>query len=685
MINIKDLNPEQQAAATYRSGPLMVLAGAGTGKTRVITYRIAHMLERGIRPQKIAAMTFTNKAALEMRQRIGELAGHTTTKNLFVGTFHSFCLRILRKWPVEAGLGKRFTLLSSSDQLDLVRRALDEKGWSGLYQSNTLLYEIGQCKNGLLTPENMDKNPEKLEKLETDLEALKHIYSLYERQLRLNQAIDFDDCILKVYNLLLREPLVQSEIQQTYKHILVDEFQDTNLAQLSILKQLAPANGDLCAVGDDDQSIYSWRGALFETLEHFENHFKGLKYIKLEQNYRCTNTILNAANHLIKHNKKRKDKTLWSQKNSPEPIRITQCLDPNHESKWVANQCLELHKHQNTPLNQLAVLYRTNSQSKELEMSLRESGLNYKVYGGQSFFMRKEVLDLLAYLRVILDPYHHIAFWRVVNTPPRGIGLKTQEKIHQLAQRYHCSPRKVIQEKSKELDGRASSALSKLEAELCALRPSNPQSPSSLSNLAKKIIEHFALVDYIKETTKDQGSRQRKIQNLNIVPQWLEKAASDYLEENGNLDLSKLMDKITLADQDLGNPKKEQSSHISLMSVHAAKGLEFTNVFLVGLEEGLLPHKNSTSHLNELSEERRLFYVALTRAKERLFLTHCQKRRTGFQTEDRKVSRFVKELPTNETIQKDVGASEQDLNQVKEARKTRTLGRLSELRKSLSH
>ncbi|MES2746332.1 MAG: UvrD-helicase domain-containing protein, partial [Bdellovibrionota bacterium] len=397
MVNLSSLNAEQYDAVTQIQGPVMIIAGAGTGKTRVITYRMTHMLGSGLDGQHIVALTFTNKAAKEMKERLVELVGKRA-KPIFIGTFHSFCLRILREFSSLLGMDTRFSLAGTSDQLDLIRKALEERGWQGLYKPEDLLARISKAKNALLLPHELDNGFD-----DKDPAVLAAVYDLYERQLKLNRVIDFDDCIFKTALLLKNNPEVVEKLEQRWTHYLVDEFQDTNFAQLYILELLASRYKNICVVGDDDQSIYSWRGAMVETLDRFETTFVGTRLIKLEQNYRCSNVILNAANKVIRNNTGRKNKTLWSASTNEDPITLASHVDDVAEAKWISLKIFGLLGKGRRP-REMGILYRANKQSRAIELALRENNIPYKVFGGTSFFERKEVKDFLCYFRLSVNP-----------------------------------------------------------------------------------------------------------------------------------------------------------------------------------------------------------------------------------------------------------------------------------------
>jgi len=684
MVDLDSLNPEQRRGVTHYQGPTMILAGAGTGKTRVITCRIAYMLDSGVSPENIAAMTFTNKAAREMKERIRPLVGTTRAKKLSISTFHSFCLNIMRTSPAKVGLEKGFTLIGAGDQLDLVRRAFDEKGWGGLYQADEILAQIGACKNWLLSPDDLREGKLPRGTQIDDPTLLAVCYELYERQLKLNRAIDFDDCIGKLIHALQTNDDFRIKISDKFQYVLVDEFQDTNFAQFELLKSLTKDHRNVCVVGDDDQSIYSWRGAMYETLENFQKFFDGTKVIKLEQNYRCTNIILNAANTVIKNNIRRMDKTLWSASESNSPIELVPHEDAVEEARWMAQRIISFLGQGRKP-QEIAILYRANAQAKLIELALREAGISYRTFGGQSFFERKEVKDFMGYLRLIASPHDHLALWRVINTPPRGIGLKTQEWVEQQSRMGSKSPYQVIQDLPESDQDRASSSLRDFMQRMETLRSSIIKSPEDLEKLGEEVLREFRLIEFIKDSAKNLMVRQAKLENLRSLPKWLKKSGEDMLADEGVIDSSRLLDRLTLQDSvyEKSDDGENAANYVTLMTIHASKGLEFPLVFLPGLEDGLLPHKNSTANFETIAEERRLFYVAMTRAKERLFMTYAHFRQTGFQKEVRSPSRFLNELPQSGLLSASLADVLEKKATNENERKTKTLSKLSAIKESL--
>ena len=678
MIDIAGLNPEQREAVTTVDGSLMILAGAGTGKTRVITYRIGHMIDKAIPARNIVAMTFTNKAAREMKERLIDLVGEAG-KGVKVGTFHSFCLFILRLFPEEAGIDKKFNLVGTSDQIDLVRRGLDEKGWSGLYKADEMLGRISKAKNAMLYPSEVASADSKVLDDEDPI-LLAEVYELYERQLQLNRVIDFDDCIFRVAKLLKSRKDICERLQADFTHFLVDEFQDTNFSQLYILELLATKHNNICVVGDDDQSIYSWRGAMIETLDRFEKIFPDTKLVKLEQNYRCTNIILDAANSVIRNNSYRKDKTLWSQNKSDEYITLAAKEDDGAEARWIGEKIFTL-LGQGKKAKDVAILYRANNQSRALEIALRELNIPYKIFGGSSFFEKKEVKDFLAYFRLSINPNDRMSFWRVINTPSRGIGIKTLERIEEAAKEFNISPFEVIDKKLVKLNKNAEASL---EEFVDTVRQQSSYPIMTLDHLEKRgneIINGFGLVEDIRQKTKHDVSRRKKVEALKKLPNWIKQVGEYQVEDKGHLNLIDLLDQLSMNDDNKNNNENQIDNFVSLMTIHGSKGLEFPNVFLCGLEEELLPHKNSLDDEANVAEERRLFYVAITRAKEKLFISLAKERYSNFKKSDRKPSRFLKEMP-DEGVVSD-GALFDNKFEQKEERKAKNIRRLGSLKDKL--
>ncbi len=681
MVRLDDLNPEQRAAVCRTHGPMMILAGAGTGKTRVITYRIAHMVGAGIQPGEIVALSFTNKAAREMTERVKALVGEGRAKKLWLGTFHSFCLSILRTYPEDAGLAKQFGLIGTGDQIDLVRKALEEKHWAGEYDADRMHNQISTLKNYLVSPEDLLKGEKLPEGVRVeDTAVLAAVYELYERQLKLNRVIDFDDCIYRCVRLLTGSPHVRAALRAKYRYLMVDEYQDTNMAQLKVLELMASDGHDVCVVGDDDQSIYSWRGAMYTVLERFQEMFPGAQIIKLEQNYRCSNVILGAANAVIRNNTQRMEKTLWSASKETAPIELVPQEDETKEANFIAQKILSFFGQGHQPKD-IGILYRANALARPLELALREARINYKTYGGQSFFERKEVKDFLAYFRLVIDPEDRLALWRVINTPQRGIGMKSLERIETLANVKHLTPFAVVKHES--LGGGKSEASAREFARMIEELGRMPlSSPEAIEALGREIIKASHLEQDIRERSEEGGSRDRKVANLRSLPGWLATVAKDLLEEDGEIDRQALLDVMTL-DGNQREKEEQGKNHVSLMTIHAAKGLEFPIVFVVGLEEDLIPHKNSAQDPKAVCEERRLFYVALTRAKSRLILSYCLERTSGQNRSSRRKTRFLDEMPADTYEETDTAQLQARAKASEDTRRTASLSRIGSLRANL--
>lgn len=696
------LNPEQRQAVNHMEGPLMILAGAGTGKTKVITTRMARMISHGIDPKAIVAMTFTNKAAREMAERLGGMLGPGQRKRPTVGTFHSFCLIIIRRFYGELGLDKDFKLAGTAEQLDLIRRVLEEKGWQKLYRPDQLLSRISSAKMNMLSPEELLTAP----MADEDKALLAEVYHHYQKQLSLHRFIDFDDCIYLVVKLLRRSADSLEALQQRYRYFLVDEFQDTNLSQLEIIKLLGAASQNVCVVGDDDQSIYSWRGAMMKVLTEFERFFPETTLIKLEQNYRCTQPILDAANHVIRNNQHRKDKTLWSASESADRVVIAAKEDDQAEARWIAGKILSrLGSEEFTAgglsAKDIAILYRTNSQARALEIAMREHKIPYKVFGGSSFFEKKEIKDALCYLKLTIDPADRYSLWRVVNVPPRGIGIKTLEKIDALATEAAMTPYDFIAKATKGQDAlslgdpsaaslaqslgpKLTKTLGKFVDKLATIAQMPLIEPADISARLKIISKEFGLENDIRLKTSHESSRQKKLSALAKLPEWLETAASHWQSASGEgeaFDSAGFLDMLTLSEESRNSDQGDLDA-VSLMTIHASKGLEFHHVFVCGLEEGLLPHKNSLDQPSAVFEERRLLYVAITRAKKRLFLSLAKERFLNFTKEPRKPSRFIRELPKSEIIAEDGYFG--DLFTTKATSKASNVARFKQLRAFLA-
>ncbi|MBK6435015.1 MAG: UvrD-helicase domain-containing protein [Rhodanobacteraceae bacterium] len=627
------LNSAQRDAVAYCDGPLLVLAGAGSGKTRVITEKIAHLLRSGHRPEAVAAITFTNKAAKEMRERVGKLISREASESLQVSTFHALGLRILQQEAAHVGLRHGFSILDADDAFALVK----DLAPAGMKPDALDLLRglIGKAKdNGLDADEALAaaRSPRELQAAE--------LYAAYTRRLRNFNALDFDDLIFLPERLFTVNEDVRRRWQQKLSYLLVDEYQDTNRAQYRLLKHLVGERGGFTAVGDDDQSIYAWRGANPENLNELARDYPQLKLVKLEQNYRCSGHILRAANAVIANNTHLFEKNLWSAHGDGEPLRILQCKDQTHEAERIAAEIAHLQQTRKSPWSDFAILYRGNFQSRPFEQALRLLRVPYHVSGGTAFFDRAEVRDLLAYLRVLVNPDDDSAFLRIVQTPKRDIGTGTLEKLAQIAGVRGLSMARAAEslEVQKQLAARPAAALAKFAEQIRRWRVSAGSLDAAA--LCEKLIVESGYAQHLEATLKDPATRARRMENL--------KDLIDFLKAHGKGRdaLGDLAAQLAL----LGNLERDDSGNaVRLSTLHASKGLEFRHVWLVGLEDGTLPHEGAINE-GRLDEERRLFYVAITRAKDTLTLSHAAHKQRYGELLAQKPSRFLDELPAEVVV-----------------------------------
>ncbi len=628
---IQGLNKEQKEAVLSTQGPCLVIAGAGSGKTKVLTHKIAYDIAEGIKPWNILAITFTNKAANEMKERIEKLIGDAA-KDLWMGTFHSICVRILRKNIDRIGFKTDFIIFDTSDQRTLVKECLkslkiDDK----LFTDRAVLSEISNAKNELLEPKAYRV------KYSGDFrrEKIAEIYTLYQQKLKENNAVDFDDIINLTIKILTENPEVLDYYTEKFKYILVDEYQDTNKAQFMLVSMLASKYGNITAVGDNDQGIYSFRGADISNILNFEKDFPGTKIIKLEQNYRCTGNILKAANAVIKHNENKYDKKLWTENEEGQLPCIYNGEDEYDEARYIVEQIQHLKTEEYYKNSDFTILYRMNAQSRAIEDILMREGLPYKVIGGLKFYERKEIKDIIAYLRLIYNSADNLSLKRIINEPKRGIGKTSLDRIQEISEKSGISMYDVIKDADKY--------------ELSRVYANSRDFIEQIEELkAKK--DSLKISDLIKETLNRTGytkalelessvEAETRIQNLE---EFLT-VAIEFEEESADNTLAEFLENITLS-SDIDS-MEEQEDSVTLMTLHSAKGLEFPVVFLVGMEEGIFPGYKSIGEPKELEEERRLFYVGITRAKQYLYLT-CAKHRTIFgATSYNQISRFVNEIP----------------------------------------
>lgn len=631
---LKGLNDKQYEAVVNTEGPCLVIAGAGSGKTKVLTHKIAYLIgEKQVKPWNILAITFTNKAANEMKERIGNLVGDVAA-DIWMGTFHSICVRILRRFIDRIGFDSSFIIFDTSDQRTLVKTCIKTIGLDDkMFTDRSVLSEISNAKNEMLEPEqytvraNGDFRKEKI--------AL--VYEMYQKRLKENNAIDFDDIINYTIKILMENPDILEYYSDKFKYVLVDEYQDTNKAQFTLVTLLASKNGNITVVGDNDQGIYSFRGADISNILNFERDFPGTKIIKLEQNYRCTGNILKAANAVIKNNEVTYKKELWTENEVGKLPTVYSANNEYDEGTYIAQQIEHLRREEYYKYSDFAILYRMNTQSRAIEEILRRESIPYKIIGGLKFYERKEIKDIISYLRLIQNPSDNLSLKRIINEPKRGIGKTSLDKIEELSNNTGVPMYEII--KNAEQYG------------LNRVFLNSREFVNAIEELRTKK-DDIKISDLIKETLKKSGYTQalenentieaeNRIENLD---EFLT-VAIEFEDESADNKLSDFLEGITLS-SDIDNMEETEET-VTLMTLHSAKGLEFPVVFLVGMEEGIFPGYKSIGEPKELEEERRLCYVGITRAKEYLFLT-CSKQRTIFgSTSCNQVSRFLREIPSD--------------------------------------
>ncbi len=631
---LEGLNDKQYEAVINTDGPCLVIAGAGSGKTKVLTHKIAYLMEeKDVKPWNILAITFTNKAANEMKERVEALVGDDA-KDMWIGTFHSICVKILRRFIDRIGFDHSFVIFDTSDQRTLIKECLkdlqiDDK----MFTDRIVQFEISNAKNDMKEPEEY----EAMVKGDYRREKIASVYNLYQKRLKENNAIDFDDIINYTIKIFRENDDVLDYYTNKFNYILVDEYQDTNKSQFTLIRMLAKAHGNITVVGDNDQGIYSFRGADISNILNFEKDFKGTKIIKLEQNYRCTQNILNAANSVIQNNEVKYKKKLWTE-NEEGPLPTFHVSDDEYdEGRYIVEQINHLRREEYYKYSDFAILYRMNSQSRAIEEILRREDIPYKIVGGLKFYERKEIKDIISYLRLINNPSDNLALKRIINEPKRGIGKTSLDKIQTISEQTGIPMYQIIKEADQY-------GLNRVYA--------NAQGFIEVIEdlISKK--DEYTITELIKHTLKESGytkaledensiEAENRIENLE---EFLT-VAVQFEEEEADNDLSTFLEGITLSSDIDGIDEEEES--VTLMTLHSAKGLEFPVVFLVGMEEGIFPGYKSIGEPKELEEERRLCYVGITRAKNNLYLT-CSRQRTMFgSTSCNPVSRFVKEIPEN--------------------------------------
>ncbi|WP_345079385.1 ATP-dependent helicase [Nemorincola caseinilytica] len=641
---LEGLNEQQMAAVLHMDGPLMIVAGAGSGKTKVLTSRIAHLINSGVDAFNILALTFTNKAAAEMKERVEHALGNTEARNLYIGTFHSVFARILRADANKLGYPNNFTIYDTDDAKSIIKETvkslnLDDKHYKPAYIYN----RISAAKNALVGYAAYKQDMQiQQEDSRSNRPLMGDIYEAYAKKCFKNGAMDFDDLLFNMYVLLTHFPDALAKYQGRFRYILIDEYQDTNVAQYAIMKMLAARNENICVVGDDAQSIYSFRGATVQNILQFQNDYEDAAVIKLEQNYRSTRTILEVANSIIGNNKNQIPKNLWTDKTEGDKILLARTATDNDEGRFVADAIKEQMMRNHYANKDFAVLYRTNAQSRSFEESLRRMNIPYKLVGGTSFYQRKEIKDYLAYLRVVVNSQDEENIKRIINYPTRGIGKTTIERIIVRADELNTTFWEVIA--NPEIDGLRSSQTNAFVTMIQSFRTMLEK--QNAYEVAFAVGKHTGLVKELYDDKSVEGvARYENVQELlNSIKEFTETP-----DEEGELQdksLGSYLQQITLltdADQD----KEEDANAVKLMTIHAAKGLEFPCVFAVGLEENLFPSAMSMYDRNDLEEERRLFYVAVTRAKERLWITYANSRYRFGSLVQNEPSRFIKEVPAS--------------------------------------
>lgn len=632
---LEGLNPKQIEAVKTTEGPLLIMAGAGSGKTRVLTHRVAYlMVEKGVNPYNILAITFTNKAAREMKERIGAIMGESA-QNVWISTFHSMCVRMLRRDIDRLGYNRNFTILDTTDQLSVIKNILKELNIdSKKFDPRAILGAISNAKNELVDADEYEKSAAGYyEKVVSD------VYKEYQRRLRRNSALDFDDLIMVTIQLFERVPEVLEYYQRKFHYIHVDEYQDTNRAQYTLVKLLAARFKNLCVVGDSDQSIYRWRGADIANILSFEKDYPNANVILLEQNYRSTKKILEAANEVIKNNVNRKPKNLWTDNDDGKAIVYYRAEGEKTEAQFVAGKIKELTEAGKRSRSDIAILYRTNAQSRVMEEVLIKSNIPYNIVGGTKFYDRKEIKDLLAYLRLIANPDDDVSFQRIINIPKRGIGASSVDKISAYANERDLSMFESLGEADFiGLSGRAANSAAAFYELIKNF--AQMQEFLSVTELVEEVIEKSGYRDMLKaEKSLEAESR------LENIEEFLSVTKSFEAQNNDKSLVAFLTDLALVADIDQLDNEGAASDAVTLMTLHSAKGLEFPIVFLIGMEEGIFPHNRSLIDEEEMEEERRLAYVGITRAEEELYLTNAEMRTLYGRTNMNPASRFIDEIP----------------------------------------
>ena len=642
---LSQLNDSQKLPTTHKNGPIMVIAGAGSGKTRVLTYRIAYLMERGVDPFSILSLTFTNKAAREMKSRISQIVGESKSKNLWMGTFHSIFARILRSESELLGYSPNFTIYDTQDSDRLIATIIKElKLDKDLYKYKNIRSRISSLKNNLVTVKAYLSNPELVQQdNESRRPMFGKVYQTYVNRCFKASAMDFDDLLLKTNELLNRFPEVLAKYQERFKYIHVDEYQDTNHSQYLIVKALADKYENLCVVGDDAQSIYGFRGANIENILSFQKDYSNSTIYRLEQNYRSTKNIVNAANSVINYNINKLEKEVWTDNESGEKIEINQSITDSEEGRFVSSSILENKNKCQLDNDSFAVLYRTNAQSRSIEDALRRKNISYQVYGGLSFYQRKEIKDILAYLRVIVNPNDEESIKRIINYPTRGIGQTTMDKLLIYANDKNISLFETLKNLSSDEININSGTKNKLNQFFLLIKSFQLLNESlNAFEIAEEVLKRIGIINVLKlDGTPESISRIENIEELiNGIKDFIE-GEKEVVDSKATL--SDFLEDVALASE-LDKNINDYQKKVSLMTIHLAKGLEFNHVYIVGLEEDLFPSAMSSTTRADLEEERRLFYVALTRAKKKVTITYAKTRYRWGKLNDCEPSRFIKEI-----------------------------------------
>ena len=625
-FQVSSLNAAQAEAVNALDGPVLILAGAGTGKTRTVTCRIAHMVERGIAPENILAVTFTNKAANEMRERVGQMVSKAVADEMTVCTFHSLCVRILRTGIDRLGYKKNFTIYSGNDQTGLIKQLIVRKGGAReKIEPGLVLSVISKAKN-VGGGADMIDDP-----------FIADIARAYQNELRAQNAVDFDDLLLLAEHLLREFPDVRDECRQRWKRLTVDEFQDTNGLQMRLLQQLVGKPHHVCVVGDDDQSIYGWRGAEVENILQFEKFFPDPKVIRLEHNYRSSDAIIHTANSLIRHNRGRREKQLKSVKPGGDVLRIISMPGDEEEAEFIAHEIIDLHRVEKKPLEDIAILFRTNSQSRHLELALRKEQIPYRVIGAQSFYDKREVRDMLAYLQILANPDADVSLLRVMNAPPRGIGQAAAILLTDISKESGGSVWEAMGAPCDGLSTRARNSIEEFTEIILRYRDRMISGTENMGSVMSGMLDEMGYIDWLKRNSKNEAEADMRRDSIDTVIQDLREASKK------GYSLQKYLDFSALARDRESDNELEKQRGVTLITLHASKGLEFPVVYLVGLENGILPHSRSVDE-GTTDEERRLLYVGITRAQDRCTMTWCSTRTKWGQQQAGEISKFIAEL-----------------------------------------